>query len=167
MAVKVLEQTYRSYYTTVKNGIYTSINDQKVKLDSSINALTDTLAALRDQHGIYAILSPSRKGVISGEVKGGGKGFGRAMEEIQNIESIKDQLVTDRAQYISLLHEFDATRNNAMDYLKVITRAVPPTRPSGLGMTLTLVGAGLLSFFFSTLWVLIMAYYRKLNAVER
>ncbi len=167
MAVKVLEQTYRSYYTTVKNGIYTSINDQKVKLDSSINALTDTLATLRDQHGIYAILSPTRKGVIAGDVKGGGKGFGRAMEEIQNIESVKDQLVTDRAQYISLLHEFDATRNNAMDYLKVITRAVPPTRPSGLGMTLTLVGAALLSFFFSTLWVLIMAYYRKLNAVER
>ncbi|GAA4465383.1 hypothetical protein GCM10023093_17490 [Nemorincola caseinilytica] len=167
MAVKVLEETYRSYYTNVKTGIYRSIGDQKLKLDSAIAALTDTLAAMRDQYGIYAILSPTRKDVINGDLKGGGKGYGRAIEEIQNIESVKDQLVTDRAHYISMLNEFDATTNSAMGYLKVITRALPPTNPAGLGTAITLVAAALLSFFFSTLYVLIMAYYRKLNAVER
>lgn len=167
MSVKVLEETYRNYYTQMKYGIRTSITAQKEKLDSAINSLTDTLATMRDQHGIYAIMSPTRKGSIGGDIKGGGKGYGRAMEEIQNIESIKDQLVADRAHYISMLNEFDATTNGAMDYLKVITRALPPTSPAGLGIMLTVIAAGMLSFFFVVLYVLMMAYFRKLNAVER
>ncbi len=167
MTVKILEEYYRYYYTNVKTGIYKSIADQKVKLDSAIASLTDTLANLRDQHGIYALISPARKDLISGELKGGGKGYGRAIEEIQNIESVKDQLVADRAHYISMLNEFDATTNSAMSYVKVITRATPPTTPAGLGKVLTLVAVALLGFFFSSLYVLMMAYFRKLNAVER
>lgn len=167
MSVKVLEETYRQYYNNIKSSIYTSINDQLVILDSSIASLTDTLAAIRDQYGIYSIISPARQNVLVSEIKGGGKGYGRAIEEIQNIESVKDQLVTDRAHYISALNEFNATKNSAMDFIKVITRAVPPVNPAGLGMVLTLIAAGLLSFFFSSLYVLMMAYYRKLNAIER
>lgn len=167
MSVKVLEETYRNYYTQMKYGIRASITAQKEKMDKSIDSLTSILADMRDANGIYAIMSPTRKGMISGEIKGGGKGYGRAMEEIQNVESIKDQLVADRAHYISMLNEFDATTNSAMDFLKVITRATPPTEPAGLGMMITLVAAALISFFFSVLYVLMMAYYRKLNAVER
>jgi uncharacterized protein involved in exopolysaccharide biosynthesis len=167
MSVKVLEETYRQYYTYIKNGIYTSIDAQVVKLDSAIAALTDTLAQMRDQYGIYSIISPARQNVMTSEIKGGGKGYGRAIEEIQNIESIKDQLVTDRAHYISALNEFHATTNSAMDFLKVITRALPPVNPAGLGTALTLIAAAMLSFFFSTLYVLMMAYFRKLNAIER
>jgi uncharacterized protein involved in exopolysaccharide biosynthesis len=167
MSVKVLEETYRQYYNNIKNGIYKSINDQVTKLDSSINTLTDTLATMRDQYGIYSIISPARQNVITSEIKGGGKGYGRAIEEIQNIESIKDQLVADRAHYISALNEFYATTNSALDFVKVITRALPPTNAAGLSAEITLVAAGLLSFFFSTLYVLLMAYYRKLNAIER
>jgi uncharacterized protein involved in exopolysaccharide biosynthesis len=166
-SVRVLEETYRQYYNYIKNGIYKSIDDQVLKLDSSIASLTDTLANMRDQYGIYSIISPARQNVITSDIKGGGKGYGRAIEEIQNVESIKDQLVADRAHYISALNEFHATTNSAMDFLKVITRALPPVNAAGLGATLTIVAAALLSFFFSTLYVLMMAYYRKLNAVER
>lgn len=167
MTVQVLEETYREYYTHIKNDIYKSINDQVVKLDSSIEALTDTLASMRDKYGIYSILSPTRKTMLNGAVASGGKGLGRAIEEIQNIESIKDQLVSDRAHYVSALNEFHATTNSAMNFLKVITRALPPVTPAGLGPMLTLVAAGMLSLFFSTLYVLLMAYFRKINAVVR
>jgi len=167
MSVKVLEETYREYYTNIKHGIYKSINDQVIKLDSSIASLTDTLAHMRDMYGIYSIISPARQNVITSDIKGGGRGYGRAIEEIQNIESIKDQLVADRAHYISALNEFYATTNSAMDFLKVITRALPPINPAGLSMSVTLFAAGLLSFFFSTLYVLLMAYFRKINAIQR
>lgn len=167
MSVKVLEETYRNYYTHIKNDIYKSINDQVIKLDSSIAALTDTLAIMRDQYGIYSIISPSRQNMLVSELKGGGKGYGRAIEELQNIESIKDQLVADRAHYISALNEFYATTNSALEFVKVITRALPPINPAGLSMMMTLIAAALLSFFFATLYVLLMAYYRKLNAIER
>ncbi len=167
MSVKVLEETYRHYYTAMKGNIYTSISDKTHQLDSTIELLTDSLANLRDKYNIYSIISPGRQNTINGEIKGGGKGFGKAIEQIQNIESIKDQLVTDRAHYISTLNEFSAAANNAMEYLKVITRALPPTAPFGPSVVLTTtVGAGL-GFFFSVLFVLLLAYYRKLNEVER
>ena len=167
MSVKVLEETFRAYYTNVKYSIHQSISDQVVKLDSSIASLTDTLASLRDKYGIYSIISPARQNVIMSDTRGGGKGYGRAIEEIQNVESVKDQLVADRAHYISALNEFESSTNPTMDYLKVITRAVPPVDPAGLGPVLTVIAAALLSFFFATIYALIMAYFRRLNAIER
>ena len=167
MSVKVLEETYRHYYTAMKMNIYTSINDKVTQLDSAINTLTDSLGNMREKYGIYAIISPARHDVVSGELKGGGKGYGRALEQVQNVESIKDQLVTDRAHYISALNEFSATTNSSMEFVKVITRALPPTAPTGASVGMVLIVAALLGLFFSTLYVLMMAYFHKLNTVVR
>src|SRR5205807_771718 len=98
---QVLEETYQHYYSSMKHDLYTALSEKVKQLDSSINVFTDSLANMRDRSGIYSLISPARQNVMSGEMKGGGKGYGRAMEEIQNIESIKDQLVADRAHYIS------------------------------------------------------------------
>ena len=165
MSVKVLEETYRHYYESMRNSISTSINDKLKQLTGSIDSLTDSLSAMRDRYGIYNILSPSRANVMSGDIKGGGKGFGKAVEQIQNIESIKDQLVTDRAHYISTLNEFSTSTNTVMDLLKVITRATPPTLPNGPSVLVTLLIGGFSGFFFCILYILIIAYYRKLNAL--
>ena len=167
MSVKVLEETYRHYYTAMKMNMYTSINDKLTQLDSSINALTDTLAGLRDKYGIYSLISPGRRDLINGDIKGNGKGFGKALEQVQNVESIKDQLVIDRAHYISILNEFSATTNNSMEFLKLITRALPPTGPSGPGMSTVLLLTGILGMGFSTIYILLITYFRKLNSVER
>ncbi len=164
MSVQVLEQTYRHYYTSMKNGMIMSISSKVKQLDSTIESMTDTLANLRDQYGIYSIISPARQNVINSDVKGG-KGYGKALEQVQNIESVKDQLVTDRAHYISIINEFSAASSDHIEYLKLITRAVPPTGPSGPGLVMVLVVAGCLGLFFSVIYVLMMAYYRKLNAL--
>jgi capsular polysaccharide biosynthesis protein len=168
MTVKVIEETYRHFYTAMKQNMSYSINLKVLQLDSTINALTDTLAEMRDKYGIYSLISPVRQGVMNGEVQGGsGKGFGRAIEEIQNIESIKDQLVSDRAHYISNLNEFATSENESMDFLKLITRALPPTSSYGPSLLMVAVIAGALGLFFSTIYVLIMAYFYKLNEVVR
>lgn len=167
MSVQVLEEAWRNYYTYMKTNMYNAINEELTKVDSSIAVLTDSLANMRDQHGIYNIMSPGRQNVMTGEIKGGGKGFGRAMEEIQNVEAVKDQLVADKARYISIMHEFQATMSKQMDFLKVTSRAVAPTSPTGASVSTILVGAAMLGLFFSTLFALIQAYYRKLNASER
>jgi capsular polysaccharide biosynthesis protein len=166
MTVKVLEETYRHYYTAMKENMSGSINKKIKELDSSIISLTDTLANMREQHGIYNLISPARAGVINGDIKGG-KGTGRAVEELQNIESIKDQLVADRAHYISVLNEFSVSENGSMDFLKLITRAVPPSSTTGPGVFMVLLVTGCLGLFFSTLFVLMMTYFKRLNEVVR
>lgn len=167
MAIKVLEETYRSYYAGMKDNIYTSISDKVKQLDTAIDMYTDSLANMRDRYNMYSIISPSRQNVMNGDMKGGGKGYGKAVEQIQNIESIKDQLVMDRAHYISTLNEFSATTNKAMQYVKVISRAVPPNGPTGPTLMMVMIVAGGLGLFFSLVFVLILAYYRLLNSVQR
>lgn len=166
MSVQVLEEMYRNYYNNVKVSLQATLKDQILVLDSAINTLTDSLANMRDRYGIYSIISPARQNVVSGEIHAA-KGMGRAVEELQNVESIKDQLVIDRARYISALNEFAASTNPKLEFLKVVSRAVPPLNTTGLGTELTLVAAGLLSFFFCTLYILIIAYYRRIVAVAR
>lgn len=167
MSVKVIEELYRSYYSYMKTGMYASITREIKRLDASIDSLTDSLSNMRDRYGIYSLISPARTNVITGDIKGGGKGYGRAIEEVQNLESIKDQLVADRAHSISALNEFEASKDDAMNFLKVITRATPPVGPKGPGANIVLTAAALLALFFSTLYVLAIAYFNKLNAVER
>ena len=167
MSVKVVEEIFRHYYTITKDGMATSIKAKVHELDSTINIFTDSLANMRDKHNIYALISPSRQNLTNGDMKGGGKGYGKAIEEVQNIESIKDQLVMDRAHYISVLNEFSASSASSMEYLKVISRAHPPTGPSGATLTMILGISGCLGLFFSALMVLILAYYNRLMSIQR
>jgi uncharacterized protein involved in exopolysaccharide biosynthesis len=165
MTVKVLEETYRHFYTAAKQGMINSINERLSHADSAIAVLTDSLASLRDRYGIYSIISPGRQGQV--ELHGGGKGYGRAVEEIQNVESVKDQLVADRAHYVSLVNEFTAAQNGSIQYLKVITRALPPTGPDGPGLFMTMLVAGGCGLFFSAIFFLLMAYYQLLNEQDK
>lgn len=168
-AVGVIEQVYRGYYNTIKENITESLESKIKETDSAIAQMTDTLSRLRDKYNIYDIISPSRETMISGTIKSNGvSGFGKAIEEIQNIEATKDQLVKDRASYVSLINEFTTgTKMNEMPLLHVITSAAPPTQPKGLGLVLTVVASLLIGFLFSCIWVLFRGYFSALAAVER
>ncbi|NCX96362.1 MAG: hypothetical protein EBX41_08125 [Chitinophagia bacterium] len=165
--VKVTEEIYRAYYTEMKNNMYSAINSKLHELDTQIVRYTDSLASLREMYGIYSIINPARANIMIGDTKIAGKGMGKAIELIQNIEAVKDQLVADRAKYYSLLYEFSATTHEEMRFLKVTTRAVPPTEPAGLSLPMMVIIAAFLGVFFSTLLMLLLEYYKKLDAVVR
>lgn len=167
-AVRIIEETYRNYYNSIKARIYKSIQDKIVEIDSSVNRLTDSLAVLREQYKIYDIISPSRENIMAGSMKPTGADFGKGVELIQNIESVKDQLVTDRAKNISLLNEFSTgTKLNDLRFLQVISTATPPVKPAGLGLILSVIACTMVGFFLSVVIVLLGAYYKKLVSVER
>lgn len=167
-AVRIIEETYRSYYNTIKGRIYKSIEDKITEIDSSVNVLTDSLAILRDRYKIYDIISPSRQTMVSGSMKPTGADFGKGMELIQNVESVKDQLVTDRAKNISLLNEFSTgTKLNDMRFLQVISTATPPVKAAGLGLIFTVIACTVVGFFLSVIIVLLSGYYKRLVSVER
>jgi uncharacterized protein involved in exopolysaccharide biosynthesis len=167
-AVRVIELTYRNYYNNLKGRIYNSIQEKIAEIDSSVNVLTDSLAHLRAQYGIYDIISPARENIVAGGMKGSGPDFGRGVELVQNVESVKDQLVIDRAKNISLLNEFSTgTKMDDMRFLQVISTAMPPVKAAGLGMILSVIACTLAGFFLSVVIALLGAYYKKLVSVER
>ncbi|RYD57638.1 MAG: hypothetical protein EOP56_07625 [Sphingobacteriales bacterium] len=168
-ATVAMEEIFRGFYVHMRGKVSTSIQAKVVEMDSTIVSLTDTLSVLRDKYKMYDIVSPGRQNVMLGSIKSSGAAdFGRGVEEIQTVEAVKDQLVTDRAKYFSLLNEF-STGNSASDLrlIQVITAARPPVDPKGPGVLITVLACMMLGFFFSALYVLIVTYYRLLVAVQR
>lgn len=163
--VRVIEELYHGYYSTMRGNIANAVQVKLAETDSAIAVLTDSLASMRDRYGIYDILSPNRSNIITGSMKSSN---GRAIEELQNVESVKDQLVTDRAKYISLLGEVTTgTKAGEMPLLQVMSNAYPPDSPAGLGAVLTIIACAFIGFFFSAAWSLFAAYFKALTEVQR
>lgn len=167
--IATIEKIYRGYYNQIRLNTTNALQQKIHEADSTIAIMTDTLAALRDKYKIYDIISPARQTIISGSLKSNGAAdFGRAVEEIQNVEATKDQLVQDRASYISLMNEFTTgTRVGEMPLVQVISPALPPVSPKGLSMVLNTIAFLLIGFFFSAIWVLITTYFGLLLNTER
>lgn len=166
--IRVTEARFRGHYLKMKNDVASSV-DRKIKeLDGSIDSLTNVLGEMRDKYHIYDIVNPARQ-TISGSIKSNGaQGFGKALEELQNIEAVKDQLVQDRAKNISIQNEFHTGADmESMEYITVLTPAKAPVDPSGLGLILTAIASALFGLFFASVYILMSTYYKVLIAVER
>ncbi len=159
--VKVLDSTYGDFYREMRKGMYESINYKIHDEDSAIAALTDTLIILRELHGIYDIISPSRYNLMLGSLKDNGKkDFAKGLELIQNFESLKDQLVADRAKQATLVNQFKTGLSaDQLPIIKVLTFAKNPISPKGIGGLYTLLACAFLGFFFSTLLMLFIDSY--------
>ncbi len=166
-AVKQIELGYRGFYNARKSSVYNSISNKLSDIDSSINALTDTLTRLRNESGIYDIISPNRQNLVTSSIKGNSKDHGRYIEVIQNFEATKDLLVTDRAKYISLLNQYSTgVQPDEIMLLHSITTAKPPVDPAGPGLPIILAACFFVGLFFSVIYVLLTTYYREVVLVR-
>jgi uncharacterized protein involved in exopolysaccharide biosynthesis len=167
--VKAIEEVFRGYYVSQRNKVIDALQAKIRNMDSTINIYTDSLASVRDRYKIYDIINPSRENLVSSGIKSNGSAdFGKAMETVQNVESMKDQLVSDRSRYLSLLNQ-NLTTIAASDnpVIHSLTTARVPAKPKGIGLLLTIIASAMVGFFFSSLYILITTYYRLLIAVER
>lgn len=121
-----------------------------------IDKLTDTLVNLRTASGIYDIISPGRKNLIAGKMNGRGATYARALEEIQEVEEVKDRMVIEKGKYVALSNEFRALVHYNIPMIHVVQWATPGGQKAGPFRILTvlLVGAG--SFLFA--WLLLVMY---------
>ena len=128
LCTELLEHSLRGFYNGMRKNMQSSIQKRVVEEDSAIAVLTDTLTQLREQYGIYDIISPSRNNLMLSEMKENGHaGYARGIEQVQNIESIKDELVSDRAKHISLANQYaTGTEIDEMQLTHIIEKAIPP-----------------------------------------
>lgn len=166
--MRSIESIFRGYYVSQRAKMIVSLEAKINEMDSSIIAMTDTLASLRDKYKVYDIINPARQNLMVSSTHGGGAGYGWAMEQVQNISSLKDQMVADRARYTSRLNEYRTTsKTDDIPLLHITTSARPPVKPKPPGLALTILSCGLIGLFFSSIYVLIRTYYRSLIAMER
>ena len=167
--VNVVEEIYRGYYMNIRLMMHNAIMAKMREADSAIVQLTDSVAKLRERYQIYDIISPQRATITSANIKSNGRpDFGWGLEQVQNVESVKDQWVTDRTRFVALMNEFSTGTNpEQLSFIRVITEAVPPIKPAGLGLVLTAVACGFVGFFISLVSVLLFSWMRLLITVER
>ena len=151
----LLESSLRGFYNGMRKNMENSILKRIEQEDSAIIVLTDTLTALREQYGIYDIISPSRNNLMLSKIEENGRaGFARGIEQVQNIESIKDELVSDRAKHISLANQFaTGTEINEMPLTHIIEVAIPPFNQKKQGLVLTIIVSLFLGWCFSLVYV--------------
>lgn len=153
--VAVLDTAFGGYFREMRRNIYESVMKKGHEEDSTINALTDTLVSLRTEYGIHDIISPSRNNIMLSPMKENGhKDFDRGLELVQNIESVKDQLVGDRARQTTLINQYKTGNDDdQLPMLKVVTYAKTPVSPKGIGGMYTVLAAAFLGIFFSTMFM--------------
>jgi uncharacterized protein involved in exopolysaccharide biosynthesis len=152
--VVLLEQQLQGFYNGMRSSIYNTLQGKIQEEDSAIAALSDTLSVLRERYRIYDIISPTRNNIMLSAVHdNGAPGFAHGVELIQNIESIKDQLVSDRSRHISLASQYD-TRTNELPITQILKREQPPFKREGPPLPIIVVGCGLAGAFFGVLYVL-------------
>jgi hypothetical protein len=82
--------------------------------------------------------------------------FARGLELIQNIESVKDQAVSDRAEHISLANQYaTGEKMNDLSLIQMIKVAQPPLKPSDMGIILTTLISMLTGFAFAVCYIIL------------
>lgn len=160
--VSVVENAMKGLYAGTRKCVYLTLTNKVREEDSTIKILTDSLVELRDQYGIYDIISPSRYNIMLSSMKANGHtGYGRGVEQIQNIESVKDELVSERAKHIALASEYSSSIDNKLIQLtQIIKRAKIPVVPKEPGMLTVILVSGLLGLFFGLLYSLLRSSFK-------
>lgn len=153
LSIEVSENIFRSYYLKMKNNVANSVRERIDEIDRKLAELTvEQLELFKNRTNV-----PGTEAYLLQETK-------------QNeIAVLKEQLIKDKANNVSILNELltGVDSNDQNRYVQVITPATPPEKPAGIGLLLTVAGAAFFGFFFVSIYLLIVTYYRLLINVER
>ncbi len=161
----IINEAFSHYLSGMRVSARDAVRKRIAQSDSAIRVLTDSLVALRERTGIYEIISPNRQGLLLGSIRSTNA---RAIEELQNLESIKDQYVIDRSRYIATAAESSTgIDDKELPVLQVISAAEIPGKRDGLSLPFTLITYALAGLFFGVLWAVFSGWYGRLSAAMR
>lgn len=150
LSIEVCEAIYRGYYLRMRDNVANSLKNKIADIDKTIGDNLMQLAKLSRQ------LEKVNRGDIEQQLT--------VRNDIEEINAINAKLIEDKAQHTSLLNEFmtGVDEKDQNRYLYAISPAKAPLKPTGVGLALTIAGAALFGFFFTAIYILIVAYYRRL-----
>lgn len=154
-AMNKTEEEIRKLYININRQLALSIDIRKDSLEKELIVMTDSLANLRVKYGIYDLIAPGRKNMITSQPKGSGLEYATGLEVVQNVEEIKDRLTMDRAKYMSMSNEFKTASFDGFPMIHVTQWSTPGGPKAGpmrtLGVLATFAGAFLFALLLSIL----------------
>jgi len=144
-AMNRTEDLMRKLYVRVNTQLASAIDNRTDSISEQLKIYTDSLVHLRVKYNLYDIVSPGRSNLITSSAKGSGLAYATGLEEIQNIEEIKDKLAMNKAKYMSLSNEFKTATYKGFPMIHVVQWATPNGPKAGpyriLGVATTFVSA--------------------------
>ena len=163
-SITITEEEIRKIYITINHQLAVSIDIRKDSLEKDLTTMTDSLANLRVKYGIYDLIAPSRKNLISNQSKGSGLQYAQGLEIIQNVEEMKDRLTMDRAKYMSLSSEFKAASFGGFPMIHVTQWSTAGGPKAGPMRTLGVLAAFATAFIFSLLLSIVVEILKTQKA---
>lgn len=148
-AMNRIENQLRVLYMSINKQLATSIDIRKDSINRALNIYTDSLVNLRVKYNIYDLIAPGRKNPTAFSPKGSGAAYAKGLEEIQNIEELKDRLATDKAKYTSLSNEFKTATFDGFPMVHVTEWASPGSPKAGPYRTIGVLAAFGIAFLFA------------------
>ncbi len=158
-AMNRTDDLLRKLYARVNSQLALALDTRTDSISSQLKVVTDSLIQLRVKYNIYDIVSPGRSNLMLGNAKGSGLAYATGLEEIQNIEEVKDKLAMNKAKYMSLSNEFKTATYEGFPMIHVVQWATPNGPKAGPYRILGVATAFAFAFFFGLLLAIIIELF--------
>lgn len=162
-ATQKIGEMLSAYFLDIDNEIATALNTRILSLNDTIAVMEDTISVLRERYGIYSQLMPARslEGDVVKENTSTVSAFSaKGMEQLQAVAVLKDRLVSDRANYYSLVNEYSlGKKTEGLSMLHIVQAGLYGSESWPIWWIVAPICL-LAGFLFACILVTISEYYR-------
>lgn len=158
-----LEEKFVNYFKHSNKQVAEAVKNELQFIKADLDSLTNQILALKAEHGLNNYMLPTRgESVIASSSTGNVSGTQLvALEQINNLSKIKDQLATDQAKYISTIHEFELMERGGMKVFYLVQDAYKPNIPTHPKSIIIILGTFIGSLVLTSLWVVFASFYKE------
>jgi len=156
-----VEKVFLNYFLSTNSDITAALHKKSLMVQDTIKRLDDSIKVIRAQVGNYTQLLPSRNNSINTATGASSAQNAESMEQLQEVTSLKDKMVSDLTEYKSLINEYQVMASSDIRLFYVVQEAYEPGDASH-PMTLIIVAAStLVALLFASILVLFTVFYRS------
>lgn len=156
---------YYNYFLQDNRQKVAALQKNIERIDATLINLNDSIEVMRSQYGIYDQLLPLRgdRVQVSGSAPVSAQKM-RGMERLEKLTSTKEQLIKDRATYLSLINEYALEiEDGPVDMFYTVQYGWPGESPAFPKMPLILLISFFAGLIFSVFLVLLQAGVQFIN----
>lgn len=151
-------EIFRDYFLQTNRNYVEGLKKSISEIDAEIEQTDESISSLRQQYQINAALLPVRGEALQTTPAAVDAEKAKGMELLQKATSIKDQLLEDRATYVSLINEYKLNvPDDGMDMFFTIQHAWPSDEATFPKIPLILAICFVAGLGFSVIIVLLKA----------
>lgn len=157
-----IEDKFLKYFIESNRTIAEALRTEMLQMDSTIQTYTDTIVAIKNAYQLNNFLVPVRGAVQTTQTASNlSTAQVEALEQLQNFTALKDKLIDNKAQYLTLVNEFEMVRNGNVNIFYLVQDAYTPDEASHPKSLLIILGTLIGSLFIASIIVVFGAFYRE------